>query len=121
MMLVEESDITYKDICWPNGQIEQIEDVALRPMLSPEAFERLGMDAPKGILLYGPPGTGKTPIAWGVANSTDTTFIRVIGSELCRRTLARVRRGNTTCWTWRMGRRATPFSLMRLKRLAERI
>ena len=114
MMLVEESDITYKDIGWPNGQIERIEDVALRPMLSPEAFERLGTDAPKGILLYGPPGTGKTPIAWGVANSTDNTFIRVIGSELCRRTLARVRRGNTTCWTWRRGRKTLSTSPMML-------
>ncbi len=45
----------------------------------------LGIDPPKGVLLYGPPGTGKTLLARAVANQTDATFIRVIGSELVQK------------------------------------
>lgn len=54
-------------------------------MLHPERFAQLGIDPPKGVLLYGPPGTGKTLCARAVANRTDATFIRVIGSELVQR------------------------------------
>lgn len=36
-------------------------------------------------MLYGPPGTGKTLCARAVANRTDATFIRVIGSELVQK------------------------------------
>ena len=55
-------------------------------MLHPERFVQLGIDPPKGVLLYGPPGTGKTLAARAVANRTDACFIRVIGSELGKRT-----------------------------------
>merc|ERR1712173_296778 len=55
------------------------------PLLSPERFVNLGIDPPKGVLLYGPPGTGKTLCAKAVANRTDATFIRVIGSELVQK------------------------------------
>jgi 26S proteasome regulatory subunit T1 len=53
--------------------------------LQPERFVKLGIDPPKGVLLYGPPGTGKTLCARAVANRTDATFIRVIGSELVQK------------------------------------
>lgn len=46
---------------------------------------KLGIDPPKGVLLFGPPGTGKTLCARAVANRTDATFIRVIGSELVQK------------------------------------
>jgi ATP-dependent 26S proteasome regulatory subunit len=51
----------------------------------PERFVNLGIDPPKGVMLYGPPGTGKTLCARAVANRTDATFIRVIGSELVQK------------------------------------
>jgi hypothetical protein len=54
-------------------------------LLEPEKFVALGIDPPKGVLLYGPPGTGKTLCARAVANRTDATFIRVIGSELVQK------------------------------------
>ena len=54
-------------------------------MLQPERFVNLGIDPPKGVLLFGPPGTGKTLCARAVANRTDATFIRVIGSELVQK------------------------------------
>jgi len=86
MMTVEEKpDVTYKDIGGAADQIEKIREVVELPLLHPERYERLGIDPPKGVLLYGPPGTGKTLTARAVANRTDATFIRVIGSELVQK------------------------------------
>lgn len=62
---------------------DMVADQALT--LQPEKFVNLGIDPPKGVLLYGPPGTGKTLCARAVANRTDATFIRVIGSELVQK------------------------------------
>lgn len=59
-------------------------DVRIK-QLQPERFVELGIDPPKGVMLYGPPGTGKTLCARAVANRTDATFIRVIGSELVQK------------------------------------
>jgi len=86
MMTVEEKpDVTYGDVGGCKEQIEKLREVVELPLLSPERFVNLGIDPPKGILLYGPPGTGKTLCARAVANRTDATFIRVIGSELVQK------------------------------------
>ncbi|GME98939.1 unnamed protein product [[Candida] boidinii] len=86
MMTVEEKpDVTYSDVGGCKDQIEKLREVVELPLLSPERFVKLGIDPPKGILLYGPPGTGKTLCARAVANRTDATFIRVIGSELVQK------------------------------------
>eukprot|EP00796_Vickermania_ingenoplastis_P010222 gene10222-7165_t len=86
MMQVEEKpDVTYADVGGAKEQIESIREVVELPITNPEKYTRLGIDPPKGVLLYGPPGTGKTLLAKAVANRTDATFIRVIGSELVQR------------------------------------
>jgi len=86
MMTVEEKpDVTYADVGGAREQIEKIREVVEIPLLHPERFIKLGIDPPKGVLLYGPPGTGKTLLARAVANQTDATFIRVIGSELVQK------------------------------------
>ncbi len=86
MMTVEDKpDVTYNDLGGCKDQIEKIREVVEMPLLHPERFVQLGIDPPKGVLLYGPPGTGKTLTARAVANRTDATFIRVIGSELVQR------------------------------------
>ncbi|KAF7679675.1 26S proteasome regulatory subunit 7 [Astathelohania contejeani] len=86
MMQVEERpDVTYNDIGGCKEEIEKIKEVVEMPLLNPEKFINLGIDPPKGVLLYGPPGTGKTLLARAVANRTDATFIRVIGSELVQK------------------------------------
>jgi len=86
MMQVEEKpDITYSDVGGCKEQIEKLREVVETPLLSPERFVALGIDPPKGVMLYGPPGTGKTLCARAVANRTDATFIRVIGSELVQK------------------------------------
>ncbi|CAG8641199.1 14276_t:CDS:10, partial [Cetraspora pellucida] len=86
MMQVEEKpDVTYSDVGGCKEQIEKLREVVELPLLQPERFVSLGIDPPKGVLLYGPPGTGKTLCARAVANRTDATFIRVIGSELVQK------------------------------------
>jgi 26S proteasome regulatory subunit T1 len=86
MMTVEDKpDVTYNDLGGCKDQIDKIREVVELPLLHPERFIALGIDPPKGVLLYGPPGTGKTLTARAVANRTDATFIRVIGSELVQR------------------------------------
>ncbi|KAJ4297229.1 26S proteasome regulatory subunit 7 [Collariella sp. IMI 366227] len=86
MMTVEEKpDVTYGDVGGCKEQVEKLREVVEMPLLSPERFGSLGIDPPKGALLYGPPGTGKTLCARAVANRTDATFIRVIGSELVQK------------------------------------
>ena len=52
------------------------------PLRYAEVFEKLGIEAPKGVLLYGPPGTGKTLIARAIASETKLHFIRVNGPEI---------------------------------------
>ncbi|KAF8892665.1 hypothetical protein BD779DRAFT_1661335 [Infundibulicybe gibba] len=84
MMQVEEKpDVTYSDVGGCKEQIEKLREVVETPLLS--RFVNLGIDPPKGVLLFGPPGTGKTLCARAVANRTDATFIRVIGSELVQK------------------------------------
>lgn len=78
-------DVTYKDIGGLKLQLEEIREVVELPLTNPELFENVGIKPPKGVLLYGPPGTGKTLIAKAVANKTNATFIRIIGSELVQK------------------------------------
>merc|ERR1711998_361592 len=85
MMVEEKPDVTYNDVGGSKEQIDKLREVVELPLLHPERFVTLGIDPPKGVLLYGPPGTGKTLSARAVANRTDATFIRVIGSELVQR------------------------------------
>ncbi|KCV68811.1 26S protease regulatory subunit 7 [Fonticula alba] len=85
MQVEEKPDVTYNDIGGYKEQIEKLREVVELPLLQPERYVSLGIDPPKGILLFGPPGTGKTLCARAVANRTDATFIRVIGSELVQK------------------------------------
>ena len=80
--LKKDSRVTYEDIGGLEKQIQRIREMIELPLKYPEIFNRLGIEAPKGLLLFGPPGTGKTLIARAVANETDAYFIHVNGPEI---------------------------------------
>ena len=61
---------------------QQLREAVEWPMKYPEAFKRLGIEPPKGILLFGPPGTGKTLLAKAVANEAEAYFIAINGPEI---------------------------------------
>lgn len=85
MEIEEKPDVTYDDIGGCDEALRELREVVETPLLHPERFTDLGIDPPKGVLLYGPPGTGKTLSARAVANRTEATFIRVLGSELVQK------------------------------------
>ncbi len=74
--------ITYEDIGGLHREIQKIREMIELPLKYPEVFERLGIDAPKGVLLHGPPGCGKTLIARAVANETSAHFTHISGPEV---------------------------------------
>ncbi len=75
-------DVTYEDIGGLGTEIEKVREMIELPLKHPEIFDRLGVQAPKGVLLHGPPGTGKTLIAKAVANESGANFISINGPEL---------------------------------------
>ncbi len=83
--VIERPATTYDDIGGLDEQIREIRESVELPLTKPELFEKVGIEAPKGILLIGAPGTGKTLIAKAVAHHTDATFIHIVGSELVQK------------------------------------
>jgi len=74
--------ITYEDIGGLGPEIKKIREMIELPMKHPELFERLGVEAPKGVLLHGPPGTGKTLLARALASETNSHFTTLSGPEI---------------------------------------
>lgn len=78
----ESIPVSYEDIGGLQTQIQRIREMIELPLKYPEVFERLGIDAPKGVFLFGPPGCGKTLIARAVANETEAYFTHISGPEI---------------------------------------
>ena len=66
-------------------QIKSLREAVEMPLLNPDAFSKFGIDPPRGVLLSGPPGNGKTMLAKALANSTNATFLGIVGSELAQK------------------------------------
>ncbi len=78
----EAAKVSYEDIGGLGREIQRVREMIELPLKYPEIFERLGIGAPKGVLLHGPPGCGKTLIARAVANETEAHFFAVSGPEV---------------------------------------
>ena len=74
--------VSYEDIGGLKNEVELVREMVELPMKHPEVFQKLGVGAPKGVLLTGPPGTGKTLLAKAVANETDSSFFSIAGPEI---------------------------------------
>jgi len=74
--------ISYEDVGGMRPVIQKVREMIELPLRHPELFERLGVEAPKGVLLYGPPGTGKTLLARAVASETNANFYSIGGPEI---------------------------------------
>jgi transitional endoplasmic reticulum ATPase len=74
--------VAYEDIGGLSNEIQKVREMIELPLKHPELFERLGVEAPKGVLLHGPPGTGKTLLAKAVANETESAFYSISGPEI---------------------------------------
>lgn len=74
--------VSYEDIGGLKPQLQRIREMIELPLRYPEVFRRLGIDAPRGVLLHGPPGCGKTLIARAIARETDANFFSVSGPEI---------------------------------------
>src|SRR3989338_7795809 len=74
--------VNYEDIGGLTDEIKKVREMVELPLKHPEIFEKLGIEAPKGVLLHGPPGTGKTLLAKAVASETNSHFILINGPEV---------------------------------------
>jgi len=81
-MAMDVPRISYEDIGGLTDEIRKVREMIELPLRYPELFERLGVEAPKGVLLHGPPGTGKTLLAKAVASETNANFASISGPEI---------------------------------------
>lgn len=85
--MTERPDVKYSDIGGMDIQKQEIREAIELPLSHPELYAQIGIDPPRGVLLYGPPGTGKTMLAKAVANETNASIIRMVGSEFVQKYL----------------------------------
>ena len=81
-VIIEVPKVKWDDIGGYDGVKLQIKQAVEWPLQHPQAFERLGIKPPKGVLLYGPPGCSKTMMAKAVATESQLNFLAIKGPEL---------------------------------------
>ncbi len=79
---VEIPKASWNDVGGLEDVKQQLKEAVEWPLTQPEVFKRMGIQAPRGILLYGPPGTGKTLLAKAVAHESKANFISIKGPEV---------------------------------------
>jgi len=78
----ETTRVAYEQIGGLENELKLVREMVELPLRHENLFQRLGIEAPKGVLLYGPPGTGKTLIARAIASESKLHFIKVNGPEI---------------------------------------
>lgn len=74
--------VRFSDVGGQADTIQKLRECVEWPLLHPEAFERLGVRPPKGVLLYGPPGCSKTLLVRACATESGVNFVAVKGPEV---------------------------------------
>lgn len=92
-VFVEIPNVKYEDIGGLDDVIASLKETVEWPIKYPDAFTRMGITPPAGVLLYGPPGTGKTMLAKAVANEAEANFISIKGPELLNKFVGESERG----------------------------
>ena len=105
-VLVQVPDTRWEDVGGLEDSKQQLKEAVEWPLKNDKAFERLGIEAPHGILLYGPPGTGKTMLAKAVATESDANFISIKGPELLSKWVGESEKGVRE--TFKKARQAAP-------------
>ncbi|MFH1663659.1 MAG: proteasome-activating nucleotidase [archaeon] len=85
MEIIEKPETSFDSVGGLKNQIQELEEAITLPLIYPEKFEKLGIEAPNGVLLHGETGTGKTLLAKAIARKTNSTFIKITASELVRK------------------------------------
>jgi transitional endoplasmic reticulum ATPase len=81
-IMIEIPNVKWNDIGGLENVKQSLKEIIEWPLKNPEAFNKIGVKPPRGILLYGPPGTGKTLLAKAVASESGVNFISVRGPEV---------------------------------------
>ncbi|BGP38636.1 AAA+-type ATPase [Rhodotorula kratochvilovae] len=81
-VFLETPKVYFRDIGGQEHVKAKLREAVEWPLLHPEAFKRLGVNPPRGVLLYGPPGCSKTLIAKALATEGGLNFIAVKGPEV---------------------------------------
>ncbi|WP_258083951.1 CDC48 family AAA ATPase [Thermococcus thermotolerans] len=81
-VLIEMPNVHWEDIGGLDEVKQELREAVEWPLKYPKAFQRLGIEPPRGVLLYGPPGTGKTLLAKAVATESEANFIGIRGPEV---------------------------------------
>ena len=76
---------TYEMLGGLSKQIQELKEAVVLPLTNPERLKKIGITAPKGVLLFGPPGTGKTMLARACAAQTKSTFLRLTATQLVQK------------------------------------
>lgn len=92
-VLIEIPNVKWDDIGGLDEVKQELKEAVEWPLKNPQAFRRLGIKPPKGVLIYGPPGTGKTMLAKAVANESEANFILIKGPELLSKWVGESERG----------------------------
>jgi transitional endoplasmic reticulum ATPase len=79
---IEVSTVHWEDAGGLDDVKQRLKEAVEWPLKNPEMFTKMGIRAPKGILMYGPPGCGKTLLARAVATESEANFISIKGPEV---------------------------------------
>ncbi|HZP27255.1 MAG TPA: AAA family ATPase [Dehalococcoidia bacterium] len=82
----ETSRITFDDVGGLHREIDTLRELVELPLRFPDAYQRVGINPPRGIILYGPPGVGKTHLARAVANEVNAQFFYINGPSIVGQT-----------------------------------